>query len=359
MNTPIQLQSAEPIPVETGEWKPYPPSFVDRLMDAVKRLPIPYGLTYLLLFTLEVTLLHIISWVDGWLPVYTFSPIVLLYPLWLWGPLAIMTYLDSLSHEALSNFSPLLDIQSETLRRLKYEFTTMPAKSVIISSAIWSVIYIVSIYLALDTVIKFYGYGTLFSVVVFITGLVSYFIGSAIYYHTIRQLRLVNQTVKLVKQFDLFRLDPVYAFSVLTAQTGIAWVILTSLTLLIVPIQIALVPMLVTLLVQVVLALTAFALPLRVVNQRLVAEKRRLLAEHDERVRSTLARLHRCLDENELGEVAQLNNAITGLNAERGILDKIPTWPWRTGLLTGFLSIVVLPIILFLIQLVLSRWLGN
>lgn len=355
MNNQIQVHTTVPI-LETSEGKPYAPGFVDRLMSFILRLPIPYGLTYLLLFVLHSALNHIVSWGDGWLPPFTFAPVALLLPLWLWGPLAIMTNLDSVSLEALSNFSPLLEIQPETMRRLKYEFTTMPAKIVIISGVIWSVLYFVSSYLALDTMIKFYRFGTLATVFLVITGLITYFIGSAIYYHTIRQLRLVTQTVNLVKQFNLFRLDPVYAFSALTARTGIAWILLLSLTLLIIPIQIALLPMLVTLIVQVVLALAAFALPLRIVNQRLVAEKTRLLAEHDQRVQTTLARLHRCLDENQLDEVTQLNNAITGLGAERILLGKIPTWPWRAGLFTGFLSIVILPIILFLIQLGIQRW---
>jgi hypothetical protein len=163
----------------------------------------------------------------------------------------------------------------------------------------------------------------------------------------------------MVEQFDLFRLEPVYAFSALTSRTGVGWVILVSLTLLTVPIQAAPIPNLSLLTTQLVLAIAAFALPLRIVNSRLVSEKRRLLAELDQRVKVTLARLHRCLDDDALAEVAQINSAIVGLNAERDILAKIPTWPWRAGMFTGFLSIVVLPIVLFLLQFVLARWFGS
>jgi hypothetical protein len=106
------------------------------------------------------------------------------------------------------------------------------------------------------------------------------------------------------------------------------------------------------------LAIAAFVLPLRTINGHLVSEKRRLLAELDQRVKGTLASLHRCLDDNALTKVAQLNVAIVGLNAERDILTKIPTWPWRAGMFTGFLSIVVLPILLFILQFVLARWFG-
>jgi hypothetical protein len=328
-------------------------------MDSVQRLPIPYLLTYFLLFVFESALFHIVAWVDGWLPAYRFSEFSLIFPLWLWGPLAIMTYLNSVSLEALTNFRPLMGIPDETMRRLKYEFTTMPARSVIISGAVWTIVYIAFTYLALDSMYAAYGFGRLSEGTSIVRGWISFFIGSAFYYHTIRQLRLVNRTVRMVKQFDLFQLEPVYAFSALTSRTGVSWVILISLTLLTVPIQAAPFPTLGLLIVQLVLAIAAFVLPLRIVNSRLVSEKRRLLAELDQRVKGTLASLHRCLDDNALAEVAQLNSAIGGLNAERDILTKIPTWPWRAGMLTGFLSIVVLPIMLFILQFVLARWFGS
>ncbi len=169
----------------------------------------------------------------------------------------------------------------------------------------------------------------------------------------------MDKTVKLVKHFNLFRLEPVYTFSVVTSQTGIIWAFLLSFTLLTVPLQFALGPTLAILIVQIILVTAAFVLPLQMVNQRLVAEKRRLLAEHNERVRSALARLHSQLDDDKLSGIAELNHALTGLAAEGGILEKIPTWPWRAGLFTGFISIVVLPIAIFLIQLALGRLVGK
>lgn len=36
-----------------------------------------------------------------------------------------------------------------------------------------------------------------------------------------------------------------------------------------------------------------------------------------------------------------------------------PTWPWRSGKLTGFLSALVLPILLFVIQLGIQKWLSK
>lgn len=358
MSSQAQINASPLIQTEIADARPYPPSYVDRLMDAVRQLPIPYWLTYLALFLLQSLFVHIVAWADGWLPVFTFNSMGLMFPLWLWGPLAIMTYLNSIARRALSSFSPLLDLTPEQLRRLEYEFTTMPSRSVILSSVFWAAVYFVFTYLAIDSFYAVYGGGELFTIFIFIEGLVSFLIGSAIYYHSIRQLRLVNQTVRQVKQFDLFRLEPVYAFSVLTSRTAIAWVVLLSNTLLTFPIQTAVVQTFVMLVVQIALAVAAFALPLWIVHQRLVAEKHQLEAEHNERVKSTLARLHRRLEDTGLTEMIQLNSALSGLNTERDVIAKTATWPWRSGLLTGFLSIVILPIILFVIQVIIGRMLN-
>jgi hypothetical protein len=268
----------------------------------------------------------------------------------------MMTFLDHVSLEALSSFSPLLEVDEETINRLKYEFTVMPARSVILSGIFWVIIYILFNILVFEAFYVGYGLDTLLSVVIIFEGLISYAVGSAIYYHSLRQLRLVNHTVKMAGHFNVHQLDPVYAFSRVTSLIGIAWMILLSLTLLTFPTQLVSTPVLALLILQVLLALAAFALPLWFVHRRLVAEKRRLLSELNQRVETTLDRLHHSIDENELGELDQIHSVMTNLNTERDILTKIPTWPWRAGTLTGFLSAIVLPIILFLIQLIIQKW---
>jgi hypothetical protein len=344
---------------EVREAVPYAPSFIDRFTGFVQRQPLPYWLTYLLLFLLESAVLHVLSWVDGWLPAYSLNLILLLFPLWLWGSLAIVTYLDSLSLRAMSEFEPLLQISTETKRRLKYEFTTMPGRSVLLSAIAWSVAYVLSWFTGFAPAVAIYGLGPLATWLSFVAGFASFSVGSVIYYHSVRQLRLVSRTVQMVSQFDLFRLDPAYAFSFLTSRTGISWVALLTLSLLMSPLEVGGITELSYLILQIALALGAFLLPLRFVNRRLVLEKQGQLAELDQRTKATLARLHRQIDENSLEEVSKLNEALKGLTTEREILAKIPTWPWRPGLFAGFLSVVVIPIVLFLLQFGLTQWLGH
>jgi hypothetical protein len=243
--------------------------------------------------------------------------------------------------------------------RLKYEFSTMPSRGVILSSVIWGVIYFILTLVNFDAFYVSYGLGSIFSVVVALQGLIAYLTGSAIYYYSLRQLRLVNHTVRMVRQFDIFQLDPVYAFSRVTSLIGGSWMIMLTFTLLLFPTQLVRGETLAILILQVVLAIAAFVLPLWFVHRRLEMEKLKVLAEFHRQVESITARLHRCLDENDMAPVTQLKDAMLGLSVERDILTHIPTWPWRTGTLAAFLSATILPLVLFIVQLAISSLLGK
>ena len=52
-------------------------------MDFVQRQRVPYWLTYLCFLVVEVALLHILAWVDGWMPIFSFNPIMAVFPIWL------------------------------------------------------------------------------------------------------------------------------------------------------------------------------------------------------------------------------------------------------------------------------------
>lgn len=337
---------------------PYPPSFIDRFLRFIEKLPIPYWATYSLLFILQSLINHILVWVDGGAPFFMFQSISLTLPLWLWIPLAIVTFLNKTSETTLDNFRPLLKMDNDTFNKLKYEFTTNPRRGVVISSVIWLIAFFTIHFSSYDLYARF-GFGNFLINLIAVEGALSYGIGSVLYYHSLRQLWLVNRTVKTVKRFNLFDLNPVYAFSRLTAWTGISWVFMAVCTLLSFPIEFAPELLLGFAIIQFGLAFVAFVLPLRFVNRSLVLEKLRLLTEHQQRVESTLARLHQQIDQNELSEMEPLNYAVAALNSERDILKNIPTLPWRTETLTGFLSATVLPIILLIIQMIVQKWLGG
>ena len=268
----METTSSDSVSSDRAATLPYTPSIIDRFMRFVQRLPLPYWLTYLLLFALEVLIHHAVDWMDGSTPAFHFRLLICLWPLLIWGPLTIMTYLDATARQALSTFSPLLDIHPETMQRLEYEFTTMPPGSVFLRGIVFTALYVAfTVKLFLPVIAPRLQETPLTVALSMVEGFFAF--NNGLFYHTIRQLRLVNRTVKLVKQFDLFRLDAGYAFSHLTARTGVAWLLLASLILLIVPIPLSPVPLLAFQGMGMVAALAAFALPLWVVHRRLVSRK--------------------------------------------------------------------------------------
>jgi hypothetical protein len=261
----------------------YPPSFIDRLMRFVQRLPLPYWLTYLLFFIVQSLVKFGLAWADDSLSALEYPQILFLYPVWQWVPLLILTYLNRTASRTLDSFSRLLDSQEFSLEELKEKFTTMPPRGVIMNSLFWGAFYAALNYSFFSLYSEF-GIGKVTQYVLIVEGLLCFSIGGVIYYHSVRQLWLVSQTVKMVKRYNLFDLDPVYSLSRLTAWTGISWVLLLILNLWLFPFGEALELMLFITVLQVTLALAAFVLPLRFVNHQLVVEKRRLLAENQQRV---------------------------------------------------------------------------
>jgi hypothetical protein len=332
-----------------------PPSYVDRILRFFQGRAAPYWLVYLLLFFLQSLANHMLAWSTGWLPQWTFDRILLIYPVWQWMPLAIMTFLNRTALRAVTAFRPLLELDDAAVERLKNEFTSIPLRGVLFTNLFWAVFYLGVLVLYQD-VYTMAGIDPVTKRITIVEGFLSFGIGGVMYFHCLRQLILIHRTVKQVKQFNLFALEPVYAFSRLTSWTGISWIVMLGFNFLFFPFVLAPSLMLSYMILMVAFALAAFLLPLRVVNQQLVHQKRLHLAEHQRRVETMLARLHHGLDQGNLAEIEGINEALAGLDAERKILYDIPTWPWRTATLTGFVSAAILPVILLAIQLIIERW---
>lgn len=350
-----------PNPLEESAGQPvsyYPPSFVDRFINAIERLPGPYWAAYLLLFSLEVAILHLIAWLVGYTP-FTFIPVLMFFPFWMWFPLAFISYINRFARQSVRSFCTLLEGGEAAEARLEYEFTVMPTHPVLISSLIWTILYIILWLVNFEATMRIWPFQPALFAAVFVAGLLTFTISSVNVYHAIRQLRLVNQTLAQVEQINLFHLDPVYAFARLTARIGISWLILLTFTVWLLALRLSN-PLIIGLyIMMIVLALGAFVLPLWNIHTRLVEEKRALQAAANRRLEANLQRLHAYLDSGDLAPIGEINTALAGLNLERETLVRINTWPWRAGTMRGFLSALILPVLLILIQLGLDIWLGR
>ena len=178
-------------------------------------------------------------------------------------------------------------------------------------------------------------------------------------YQLVRQMRIVSRALADAT-VDPFLAGPLNALSWLTARTGIVLVIIVATSVLFVPLTDDLPAFILnyapfTILPSLV-AVIAFVVPLSGTHTRLDAEKDRLVAEADARLKGLLAEINRDVDERDLARADGLNKSLSSMLQQREVLAKLPTWPWSTTTLRAFVSAMLLPIVLFLIQRVLAQF---
>ena len=172
----------------------------------------------------------------------------------------------------------------------------------------------------------------------------------------IHQLRMVERIYDLVGSIALLRAKPLYAFSQLTARTGVSFLLIAYYVAAVRPDLVSSSPAFqVVLGAMVPTAVACFLLPLRGMHRRLAAEKDRALAQVAARFEAVFVRLHERVDQEILADADKLNMQIASLSVEREALERVSTWPWEPATLTGFLTTLVLPALLWGIQRVLER----
>jgi hypothetical protein len=177
-------------------------------------------------------------------------------------------------------------------------------------------------------------------------------------YHTVRQLRLIARIHERVNRIDVFDQARLYAMSKVTSGTAIGLVVLLVPSLFLLPQSAGVSYVAITIAwyaIAVAAAAASFFLPLRGMHDRLVAEKRRLQAEIGRRISTTLASIQNAVDADDTTGIESANKALSVLVASRDVVNRVPTWPWSGGALTGFASAIVLPIVIFLVQRVLAQ----
>ncbi|MEO8470383.1 MAG: hypothetical protein ABI573_12040 [Chloroflexota bacterium] len=342
-----------PTPSETS----YAPSWANLLTARLERLPGPTWLTYLV-GMVAGTIFSLLP-VDLKLATPGDIGAVLYYGSLPFAIIGLIHGLDTLAGRALTALRPVLSLTDSEAARLRRELTVAPARPALViavfSPAVTALSYasdpvgsgIVG-YTPLELAVRF-GWESFITAVFLI-----------LIYHTLRQLRLTSQIHEQLGRVDLFDQAPLYAMSRLTSTTAIGLVLLSAPGLFLIP-QDAGVSYLIISFAWFggsgAIAAAAFVLPLRGTHDRIVAEKYRLQGEVGRRLTAVIDDIHAAVDAEDQPRIEARNRALTALVAERDLIAKVPTWPWSTGALTGFVSAILLPVALFLIQRVLSQYL--
>jgi hypothetical protein len=181
----------------------------------------------------------------------------------------------------------------------------------------------------------------------------------AFMYHTANQLRQINRIYTQYAQVDLCRIEPLHAFSGVTALTAVSLTVCPYGFMLVSGGVLGDPSALGYLLVMTVLALVAFLWPLTGVRRLVYREKQRALEEATRRLRATFDDVHRLVDEKELTGIGNVNMTIMTLDVEIRSLEAIPTWPWQPDTMRWLLSALLLPLILWVVQAILQRGVGG
>ena len=104
-----------------------------------------------------------------------------------------------------------------------------------------------------------------------------------------------------------------------------------------------------------VLAFASFALPLVGIHSALAAEKERLQEGISDLLRSAGAELHLRINRKAYKGMDELHKALAGLEIERNMIGAMPTWPWQPETFRWVLAAMILPVAIWVIQLLLQR----
>ena len=105
----------------------------------------------------------------------------------------------------------------------------------------------------------------------------------------------------------------------------------------------------------VLLAIATFVLPLLGAHRLLQEEKARHKSEVARRMETVTQKLHHRVDIDDMHEMDALKDALDGLAVERGVLDKVSTWPWDPETLRVVVTALLLPVALWVVTRVLER----
>lgn len=339
--------------------RPYAPSWLDVITDAVRRLPIPFALVYLVVGLALGLVRAVVGWVDGSYPFGTFFPVHVLdglIPLYF---LCVIHLLDDMSGRALEDFRSKLT-GATSFEEMRYRLTTMPA----ITTAILGVlgfalgaIYIQFFFTPDDiTRSRYFTSPTAVAVDTVLSGF-SGLMMIMFAFHTIRQLRMISLIYTRHTSVSIFAVGPLYALSRVTAVTTVSLLFFSYVYLAVYAgWTIYSVSNGVILVMMLLVSLLTFIVPLWGAHRLLQREKNHRQGEIGRRIEATADALHAKSDRGEYtADMDHLNTALDALLKERGVVAKASTWPWEPDAVRAVITAVLLPVFIWLVTRILER----
>lgn len=302
---------------------------------------------------------HAIVWATGRVPFGVFQPTISVGVAY--GPflLAVLAAANFVSKQSLAAFWPATGWPEADRPGWEAAFVNTPGPWGWVSLAIGIPLAIGS-FLSAPTSSFGVGDDRLVLFVAYLPALIlGYTMAPAAFIHTVRQLRLVARIHREATQIDPFDRGPVYAFSRLTVLTGLGYVLVGyySLTVngafsagnLLAGAALA---------ASIIVGVVTFVVPLWGIHERLVDEKANLLRGVEDRVGRISTEMYRRIDAGEYDGSKALSDTLAGVTTLRDRIQRLPTWPWPQQLLRGFVSALILPLVIYVLTRLVSTSIG-
>ncbi len=336
---------------------PYPPSALNRLFAAIERLPGGGWWVYPLMFVALVLYYEASLWITGSPSVGSLSFDGI--PGLVYGPYAIAAchYFTRTAGSSMAVFRPASGLSDAAYARRRYELVTLPTGRLWVALVIGTIIAVGSILSASSEAFALNG-GTSIGALVVVgpAAVFGYTMFAVVVYQTVRQLREVERLHREATALDLFDTGPIYAFSRLTVRIGIAFVFVSYYGLVAnAAFQAGNAIALAVIAGSILTGVACFLVPLWGIHGRLTTEKGALIRGVNQRAQALQEELYRRVDASNLAGVKDVTDALGGIYATREQIGRLPTWPWPPQVLRGFISAILLPVVVFLV----TRYLGQ
>jgi len=172
----------------------------------------------------------------------------------------------------------------------------------------------------------------------------------------VRWLRLTARIHREAMAVDVFDREPIYAFSRLTVMAGLGYSVAAYYSLTVNgAFQVGNAASALFIGGTMLFAVLVFTVPMWGIHERLNREKEALIRDVERRTNALVTELYARVDAGEFESTGVITSALSGTQALRERIDRLSTWPWPPQVLRGFVSALVLPLVIF----ILTRYLGD
>lgn len=334
-------------------------SWLDRLHVILARLPLPWWLPILLVPVSLIALELIIRQVSNSQPPDDAPALGLMifYATQPWYVIALLYFLDRRAEQAVIALEPLLRNGTDS-GELRFTIGNMPYWPALLWTAIGLALFLLAhFFTTISENLVLAGSPESVRGIRLVEGALVWMAGLVAFYHTVRQLRIIDDTFTRRVRTNLLDQVPLYGLAGVSAYTAVGLAIPSTVVLLALP-QVPTDVITLAIVVSVFgLAVLTFVAPLYRVHLELASEKADRLSANAVEMDALIQQVHKQAKARSFEGVGEMHTAIQILNLERTLIDSARTWPWPPGSIRALLATLLLPILIWIIQRLLAAFL--